>query len=122
MMRILVVDDNQELANVIQGALEDEGLEVISAKDGIDGYDAFLRFEPDLVITDIQMPRASGLKMMENIRTHKPMVKTIYISGNMAAYRPSIEIEKKRYPVSVFEKPFSLMSLTQLVINPQLIF
>ena len=121
-MKILVVDDNEELANVIQGALEDEGLEVISAKDGIDGYDTFLRFQPDLVITDIQMPGVSGLKMMENIRMHNPMVKTIYISGNIAAFRPSIEIEKKRYPISVFEKPFSLMSLTQLVTNPQLIF
>lgn len=116
-MKALVVDDNEALAQVIQGALEDNGLEVISAKDGLDGYDAYVRFEPDLVITDIHMPRASGLEMMEHIRAHNPMVKTIYMSGDMAEFWAALEREKRQYPVSILKKPFSMISLTNLVLD-----
>ena len=115
-MRALVVDDNETLAHVIKGALEDNGLEVISAKDGLDGYDAYVRFEPDFVITDIHMPRANGLEMMEHIRAHNPMVKTIYMSGDMDSFRPALEREKSQYSVSILKKPFSMMSLTNLVL------
>lgn len=117
-MKILVVDDNRELAEVIQSILEGEGMEVISANDGKEGYTAYLLFTPDLVITDIQMPRQNGLEMMANIRAHNPMVKTIYMSGDIDAFRPSLDGEKKRYPVNFFEKPFSMESLRKYVLEP----
>ncbi len=117
-MKVLVVDDNREFADLIQTMLESEGMEVMSAKDGKEGYTAYLLFKPDLVITDIQMPGENGLEMMANIRTHNPMVKTIYMSGDINAFRPSLEGEKKRYPVSFFEKPFALESLTKIISEP----
>ena len=116
-MKVLVVDDNEALAGVIQGALEDSGLEVISAKDGLDGYDAYVRFEPDLVITDIHMPRANGLEMMKLIRAHNSRVKTIYMSGAMDTFLPALERERGQYPFSILKKPFSMKSLTNLVLD-----
>jgi DNA-binding NtrC family response regulator len=118
MMKVLVVDDNRLLAAVIQEILEDDGLEVRSAKDGIDGYSAYLSFKPDIVITDIQMPRENGLAMMGHIRTHDPMIKTIYMSGDIDPYRPSLTEEKKKYQVSFFEKPFSMEALKKVVLEP----
>ena len=117
-MKILVVDDNRDSIDVIQSVLEDEGMEVISAKDGIEGYRTYLRFQPDLVITDIQMPGENGLEMMAHIRAHNPMIKTIYMSGDIEAFRPSLEGETRQYPVSFFEKPFSLASLIMSVSEP----
>ena len=114
-MKVLVVDDNRQLASIIQEVLEEDGIEVISAKDGVDGYSAYLAFRPDLVITDIQMPGKSGLDMMWHIRVHNPMIKTIYMSADMGSYLSLIKEEKKRYPVSYFEKPFSLESLVRAV-------
>jgi CheY-like chemotaxis protein len=114
-MKVLVVDDNRLLATTIQEVLEDDGIEVVSANDGVDGYLAYLAFRPDIVITDIQMPRKNGLDMMGNIRTHNPMIKTIYMSADMDAYRSLIREERKQYPVSFFEKPFSLESLSRMV-------
>ena len=114
-MKVLVVDDNRVLAHSIQEILEDEGMEVMAANDGKEGYTAYLLFQPYLVITDIQMPGTNGLEMMAHIRAHNPTVKTIYMSGNINSFRSSIEGEKGRYPVSVFEKPFSLESLMMLV-------
>ena len=117
MKRVLVVDDNDTLAATIQELLEDYSLEVMSASDGEAGYSAYLRFKPDIVITDIQMPRKNGLEMMARIRIHEPMIRTIYMSGDIASYRPFLSEEKKRYPVSFFEKPFSLESLRRTILG-----
>jgi CheY-like chemotaxis protein len=114
-MKVLVVDDNLFLASIIQEILKGEGCEVMTAKDGNDGYSVYLLFEPDLIITDIQMPGKNGLEMMECIRTHNPMIQTIYMTGDINTFRASLLEEEKKYPVSFFEKPFSLARLTQFV-------
>jgi DNA-binding NtrC family response regulator len=114
-MKVLVVDDNRFLTSIIQEILEEDGCEVMTANDGIDGYSAYLLFEPDLVITDIQMPGKNGLEMMALIRTHDPMIETIYMSGDISSFRASLLEEEKKYPVTFFEKPFPLGRLTQFV-------
>jgi len=114
-MKILIVDDNQELASAIQIMLEDEGYEVRLANDGQDGYGVFLEFKPHLVITDIQMPGENGMELMEHIRMHDPMVRTIYMSGDLISFWSPLEEEKKRYPVSLLEKPFSKVELMGLL-------
>lgn len=118
MQKVLVVDDNRLLADTIQEVLEDYGLEVMCANDGLTGYSAYLLFKPDIVITDIQMPRRNGLEMMGHIRSHEPMIRTIYMSGDIGPYRPFLREEKKRYPVSFFEKPFSFESLKRAILEP----
>ncbi len=114
-MKVLVVDDNEILASTIQLILEREGIEVMSAGDGKEGYSVFLDFQPDLIITDIQMPEQNGLEMMGNIRIHNPMIKTVYMSANMESFQPFLEEEKKKYPVRCVEKPFSLEALMESV-------
>lgn len=114
-MKVLVVDDNRFLTSIIQEILEEDGCEVMTANDGINGYSTYLRFEPDLVITDIQMPGKNGLEMMALIRTHDPMIETIYMSGDISSFRASLMEEEKKYPVTFFEKPFPLGWLTQFV-------
>jgi DNA-binding NtrC family response regulator len=117
-MKVLVVDDNRLLADTIQEILENDGLDVMSAKDGLDGYSTYLLFKPDMIITDIQMPRKNGMEMMKRIRIHNPMIKTIYMSGNIGSFETFLIEEKKRYPVSYFEKPFSWESLMRVVTEP----
>ncbi|MHB8771407.1 MAG: response regulator [Syntrophales bacterium] len=114
-MKVLVVDDNRDLADIVQSVLEREGLEVMSAYDGIEGYAAYLLFKPDLIITDIQMPGGTGIEMMHHIRTHNPLIKTVYMSGNVDAHRPILDQEQKRYPVTILRKPFALAALLGLV-------
>lgn len=118
-MKVLVVDDNGDLADLIQDVLEREGVEVMLANDGIEGYAAYLLFKPDLVITDIQMPGGTGFEMMQHIRAHNPMIKTVYMSGDIDAYRLTLEREKKSYPVTFLMKPFPLKALLALVLEPE---
>jgi CheY-like chemotaxis protein len=114
-MKILIVDDNQDLAVVIKWMLEGEGYEVRLAKDGREGYTAFFLFKPDLILTDIQMPEQNGLELMEHIRCHDPKVKAIYMSGNLSPYWSPLEEEKNKHHAGVLEKPFSKDELMNLL-------
>jgi CheY-like chemotaxis protein len=114
-MKILIVDDNQDLAFLIKWMLEDEGHEVKSAKNGIDGYLMYFLFNPDLVLTDIQMPEKNGLDLIREIRSHNPDVRTIYMSGDLSRYVSPLEEEKEKYHVGILEKPFSRNDLISLV-------
>ncbi len=114
-MKVLVVDDNRDLADLIKNVLEDEGMEVMSANDATEGYAAYLFFKPDLVFTDVQMPGGTGFDMMCNIRAHDPMIRTVYMSGNIDTHQLTLEWEMQRYPVTVLRKPFPLKLLLKLV-------
>jgi len=63
----------------------------------------------------VGMPVENGLDMMRHIRTHYAQIKTIYMSGNIDLFRSSLEKEKQEYPVTFFQKPFSLDTLRRLV-------
>lgn len=115
MMRILIVDDNSELASLLQWMLEDEGHEVRQAKNGAEGYFAYLLFEPDIVLTDIQMPEKNGFELMELIRCHNPTVRVIYMSGNLAQFQSDLGEEMKKYHVKALEKPFSRDELIRVL-------
>jgi len=114
-MKILIVDDSQDLAFTLQLMLEAEGFEVMSAKDGREGYLAYFGFKPDLVITDIEMPGETGLELIGQIRLQNPMVRTIYMSGNLGSFLSPLEEERKIHPVSLLAKPFSRGQLLSTV-------
>ncbi len=65
---ILIVDDEPQILRMLRASLTSSGYEVISATNGIEGYDAFVRSSPDLVITDMTMPKMDGFAMTEEIR------------------------------------------------------
>lgn len=114
-MKILIVDDNQGLAHILKMMLDEEKHEVRLARDGKDGYLNYLLCKPDLIITDIQMPEKNGLKLMEIIRKDNPEIKTIYVSADLSRFLPLLEEEKRRYPVSYLQKPFSKNELMRLL-------
>ena len=67
-MKILVVDDDLELAGLIGYALRQAGYLVIEAADGVAALEAFERESPALVILDVNLPRLSGLEVCRRIR------------------------------------------------------
>jgi CheY-like chemotaxis protein len=60
---ILVVDDNRSLVRIIQGLLQKEGHEVLTAFDGVDGLQKAREEKPDLIILDVVMPRMDGYEV-----------------------------------------------------------
>jgi CheY-like chemotaxis protein len=88
--RILVVDDAPLVRKFLTEFLEREGYEVLTAADGLDGLDALSRSLPDLIISDLNMPRMSGLEFLAVVRERFPHIATIAMSGDyIASGKPS---------------------------------
>ena len=68
--RILVVDDEPQITRVLRTSLSTYGYDVRIANDGEAGLAAFQEWEPDLVITDLSMPKMTGIELCESIRDH----------------------------------------------------
>jgi putative two-component system response regulator len=68
MAKILVVDDDVEVALVITRVLEDDGHEVRMARDGQEGLDLIAAAQPDLIVLDLDMPRLSGLDVCYRLK------------------------------------------------------
>ena len=66
--RVMVVDDSLTMRKVLSRLLEREGFEVIVAKDGIDAMQILLETTPDVILTDIEMPRMDGFALARNVR------------------------------------------------------
>ena len=81
MTRILVIDDEAPVRDMMRQALERAGYEVADAEDGRQGM-VQLRQQPvDLVITDILMPAQEGIETIRILRKEFPQVKILAISG-----------------------------------------
>jgi len=67
-MRILVVDDEPQITRVLRASLASSGYDVLLARDGVEAFDLFRESTPDLVITDLFMPRMDGIELTRSIR------------------------------------------------------
>ncbi|SEB43518.1 response regulator transcription factor [Terriglobus roseus] len=68
MSRILIVDDEPQILRMLRASLTVNGYEVVSAKNGLEGFTAFEQLQPDLIITDMSMPVMDGLSLTREIR------------------------------------------------------
>lgn len=67
--RVLVVDDNKAIRQLIKVNLELEGFEVVTASDGAECLDVVHQVRPDVVTLDVTMPRLDGLRTAERLRS-----------------------------------------------------
>ncbi len=79
--RILVVDDEECIRSVFHALLQREGYEVATAENGFDALLKLRQFLPDLVISDLNMPRMSGFEFLSVLRRRFPKVLVIASSG-----------------------------------------
>lgn len=66
--KILVVDDDPNICELLRVYLEKEGYTVKIAGDGVEGYNSFKQFNPDLLLLDVMMPRKDGWEVCRQIR------------------------------------------------------
>src|SRR5215470_12220839 len=73
---ILVVDDEPQITRVLKTTLASQGYGVRSAADGQDALDQLKSWSPDLIITDLRMPRVDGLELCRAVRlgSHIPII------------------------------------------------
>lgn len=66
--KVLAIDDSRTIRNLLAATLEEAGFEYHSAVDGREGVDMYTDVDPDVVITDINMPNLDGFGVIEELR------------------------------------------------------
>jgi two-component system KDP operon response regulator KdpE len=107
-MRILVVDDEPQITRVLRTSLQGNGHEVTVAQDGTDALAKFMKAEPDLVITDLAMPRMNGIELTREIRERSQVpVIVLSVRGNDESKVAALDEGADDY----ITKPFSIQEL-----------
>ena len=113
--KILVVDDDDNLALLIKVGLKAAEYEVKTANSATEAMQTFLRFKPQLVLTDIGIGEEDGLELIERIRGCCGPVKTIYMTGDLGRYDAALVQEKQLHHAAVIAKPFTYHELLVVV-------
>ena len=79
--KILIIEDDKIIKNIIEFLLKKESYEMEFAYDGLEGIKKIDSFLPDLIVTDIMLPFKSGLEITSYAKTHYPKVPVIVISS-----------------------------------------
>jgi two-component system, OmpR family, alkaline phosphatase synthesis response regulator PhoP len=109
MTRILVVEDNEDLAFGLRNNLEIEGYEVVTAKDGKAGLATFGETHPDLVILDLMLPEMDGFRVLRTLRENGATTPVLVLT---ARGEESDKVRGLRFGADDYvTKPFGLLEL-----------
>lgn len=109
--RVLVVDDDGNVREMLADLLEIWGYEVDVAVDGTEGVTRFGREPYDLVLTDFRMPGASGLELVEAVRQADPTVGIIMLTASIE----DLEDQRRRFGFALLRKPLQIGDLRAAV-------
>lgn len=111
MARILVIEDNPELAGAIRHNLEFEGYDVIVAADGLAGIEAVRSYAPNAIILDAMLPRADGFQVLRTIRGEGIQTPVMMLTalGEEADQIRAYRLDADQYVT----KPFRLVDLLE---------
>lgn len=114
-MKILIIDDEAPIRDVLSASLKDEGYAVKTAEDGEKGLVALREFQPDIALLDIWMPGVDGIEVLTRAREQFPQVDFVMISGH-----GTIETAVKATKLGAWdfiEKPLSMDKISIVIQN-----
>ena len=117
MAKILVIDDEDQLRDLLQKLMTREGHEICIAHDGEEGVANFHQFNPDLVITDIIMPNKDGIEVIVELLKFNPDLPIIAISGGRRAITANFNLDSAEMlgVKGILQKPFTHEQLLELI-------
>jgi CheY-like chemotaxis protein len=81
--KIVVIDDEQDVLEIVKATLKTKGYHILAADNGEDGWQLILQNRPDMIISDLKMPKASGLELRKRLQAHEELrdIPIIIMSG-----------------------------------------
>lgn len=80
--KVMIVDDEERIRNILAAILEDENYEVVTAGDGIEALNKLADFKPQVAIVDLQMPRMNGLEAISQLKQLDSRVVSIILTAH----------------------------------------
>ena len=111
--RILVIDDNPNVVDILGRCLREEGYGVIGALTSDEGLKLVILSRPELVLLDLALPGTNGIELLKRIRSTNPTTRVIIVTGNIdpALAREALELGALAY----IDKPFDFAYLKRVV-------
>jgi DNA-binding response OmpR family regulator len=108
-IKVLLVEDEETLAMIIQDTLSQEGFEVCIANDGLEGLSMIAQLSPDVIVADIMMPKMDGFEMVRRVRRSNIKTPVLFLTARSAVRDvvEGFEIGGDDY----LRKPFSMLEL-----------
>ncbi len=120
---VLVADDDDDLRDLIAETLRSDGYTVVEARDGCEALD-YLTYaldipalRPDILLTDVRMPRLSGLGVLEALKMAEVIVPTVVMT--MLEDESGRAVAKRLGAVGVLRKPFDVDDLRTALLNAE---
>lgn len=119
MARILVIDDDDDVREMVKVILARAGHEVVEAINGRDGVRLYKDAPAELVVTDIFMPEQEGLETIMELRTLDPGIKILAMSGGIPAMDrfATLSVAKKLGADRTIPKPVAKAELLAAVMD-----
>ena len=112
---ILIVDDETHILHVVSLKLRNAGYDVVTAEDGEEGLATALERQPDLVITDYQMPFLTGLELCQKLKENQTTCNTPALMLTARGFSLPEELLGQTNIAEVFSKPFSPKEILETV-------
>src|SRR6185312_9517057 len=105
-LKLLVVDDEEQNVRLIEEALTQDGVKVISTTDPEKGYSMFIEERPETVLLDLKMPKIGGIDLLEKIVAVDPTTEVILMTGH---YTPESAVQAiQKGAADYITKPLNL--------------
>ncbi len=113
--KVLVVDDEVHIIYVVAIKLRNNGFEVVTAENGSDAFELACKEKPDVIVTDFQMPKMTGLELIKKLRRNESTKKVPVIMLTARDFAIGDD-EKENLNISnCLSKPFSPKELMRSI-------
>ena len=112
----VVIDDDAQVRCLIAMMLKRAGYEVAQAKDGGEGIELCTALDPEVIVTDIFMPRQDGIDVLREVKARAKQPRVVAISGGSPRLQLDfLNVAEKMGADAVVQKPFTPAQLLQAV-------
>jgi len=109
--KVLVVDDERLIADTVTAILNEHGFEAVGVYNGEEAIQAARRFSPEILLTDVLMPKMSGIDLAIKIREEFPKIPVLLFSGQAATSELMRKAAADGYQFELLPKPIHPMEL-----------
>ena len=116
--KILLADDDPEILAALSAALKSEDYEVITANNGREACEYFMRQNVDLALLDLKMPLRDGWAAFERLTTTNPLVPIIIITARPDQYPLAVAAGVAAFMEKPLDLPLLMRAIDELLVEP----
>ncbi len=114
MTSIILIDDDVDAVETLKAYFEETKIDVCGfGYDGKDAVELYKKYNPDIVLLDLDMPKFNGIYAIENIQKINPKAKIIILTGSVESV--TLDMLRKYHVAKIYSKPYNITQLASIV-------